>query len=73
MKAWINAQIHAAPIRFGFKIVFNHAAAAEMTENNAQETLRAAEKEYRDYAWKLAPVPGKDLFVVEGDLKPHQF
>ena len=49
-------------------MVFNRVEAAEMTNGDAQQIMRAAEKGYPNYSWELIGI-GNNLFVVEGTEK----
>jgi hypothetical protein len=70
MKAWLSAEASAKPIAFRYQIVFIRDEAAEMTENNAHEVMRGAERDYAGYTWKMIKVADdRNLFVVEGTKK----
>jgi hypothetical protein len=53
MKAWLHAEDHARQSAFPYHIVFSRQQAAEMTENNAHEVMRGAERDYPEYTWEL--------------------
>jgi len=69
MKAWLHAEDSAKQSAFQFQIVSNRKQAAEMTENNAHEVMRGAEREYPEYAWEMIKIPGGNVLVVEGTLE----
>jgi hypothetical protein len=70
MKAWLHAEDHARQIAFQYQIVFDRQQAAEMTENNAHEVMRGAERDYPEYTWEIVKVSaGRNVFVVEGTQK----
>ena len=66
-KAWLNAPYHGENIAGEFQIVFDRSLAAEMSNGNAQQIMRAAEKGYRDYLWEV--LPSGNFFIVEGTRK----
>jgi len=69
MKAWLFADDDAKGTAFGFHIVFSFPEATQMSENNAHEVVRGAEREYPDWEWRIVKIPNNQIFVVEGTKK----
>jgi len=67
MKAWLNVPYHGENIAGEYQIVFTRRQAAEMTNANAQQVMRAAQSAYTDYTWEM--VPAGKWFIVEGTKK----
>jgi hypothetical protein len=62
MKAWLHPKFPT--------IVFDRKDAAEVSENEAQELMSAANRAHPERTWALVKVPdGRNLFVVEGTPK----
>ncbi len=70
MKAWLYPEGLAKKSAFGYEMVFDRRKAAELTENNAHEVMRAAERDYPKYSWASVKIQdGRNLYVVEGTKK----
>jgi hypothetical protein len=67
-KAWLFADNQGKDIEGGWQIVSSRAEAAPMTNGNAHNIMRHAEKRYPNYRWKLIGI-GNNLFIVEGTEK----
>jgi hypothetical protein len=63
-KAWLDVPYHGENISGEYQIVYDRHQAAEMTNGNAQQLMRAAQSTYRDYVWEIVPIANS--FIVEG-------
>jgi hypothetical protein len=52
---------------FTCRTVFTSLQASELTEHDAQEVMRGAERDFPEYRWMLVNVPGSAFFLVEGE------
>jgi len=68
MKAWLHAEGlgEQTQIRFSYHLVFSKQQAAELTEHDAHEVMRGAERDFPEYRWMMVNVPGSAFFLVEG-------
>jgi hypothetical protein len=57
---------------FTCRIVFTSLQASELTEHDAQEVMRGAERDSPEYRWTMVNVPGSTFFLVEGDEKKSE-
>jgi hypothetical protein len=70
MKSWVHADNNATQSKFTYSLVFSREQAAEMTEHDAHEVMRAAETGSPEYVWEMVRVSdARNLFVVEGTEK----
>ncbi len=65
-KAWLFTPDQGRLIQGVFQLVFNREQASEMTNGDAQQLMRAAEKDPNlKYTWEMIRV-GDNSFIVEG-------
>ena len=69
MKAWLYAERLSEQTAFTCRIVFSRLQAAELTEHDAHEVMRGAERDFPEYKWVMVNLPGSAFFLVEGDEK----
>jgi hypothetical protein len=69
MKAWLFAEGLSEQTAFAYHLVFSRPQAAELTEHDAHEVIRGAERDFPGYRWTMVNVPGSAFFLVEGDEK----
>jgi len=70
-KSWLFAERQARPIHGEYRLVFTRQEAAEMSNGDAQQLVRAAEREYPTSTWEMIEV-GTNSFIVEGTPKTTQ-
>jgi hypothetical protein len=66
-KAWLYVPDRGTQIEGGYTIVYEQSKAVEMSENNAREVMKAAQKGYPEYTWEV--IPSGNQFVVEGTIR----
>lgn len=69
MKAWLYAERLSEQTAFAYRIVSSRLQASELTEHDAHEVMRRAERDLPEYRWIMVNVPGSAFFWVEGDEK----
>lgn len=70
MKAWLNVgTVGETKSSLPHELVFIRQHAVELTEYDAHELLRGAERDYPEYRWTMVNIPGSAFFLVEGDKK----
>jgi hypothetical protein len=61
MKAWLYAERLSEQTAFTCRLVFTSLQASKLTEHDAQEVMRGAERDFPEYRWMLVNVPGSAL------------
>jgi hypothetical protein len=69
MKAWLYAERLSEQTAFTHRLVFSRLQATELTEYDAHEVMRHAERDFPEYRWTMVNLPGSAFFWVEGDQK----
>jgi hypothetical protein len=69
MQAWLYAERLSEQTAFTHRIVFSRLQASELTEHDAHEVVRAAERDFPEHKWRMVNIPGSAFFFVEGDQK----
>jgi hypothetical protein len=69
MKAWLYAERLSEQAAFTYHLVFSRPQAVELTEYDAHEAMRGAERDFPEYKWTMVNLPGSAFFLVEGGEK----
>ena len=69
MDVWLQTEGAAKRQAFGFRFVFSPQQATPMSQNNAREAMRGANRDYPDYVWEMVSGFKSDEFVLHGRQK----
>lgn len=66
MYAWIKAEDDAVPVSGPYGIVLDPKEASNMSEANAREILKYANRDFPEYRWDVVPGSTTVEFLVQG-------